>query len=126
MQTANHCTKHFISTFHYRIKVEKVENPEKNGKPRGYAFVTLSWTKTAKVNPSDICKAYSGMIDVNSRYIYLRKVCKDSRPCTDTNVPRMSDMKQQLLDWVTGQEGDNVTCEDVTVKSSTSLPILEE
>jgi RNA recognition motif-containing protein len=111
--------------FHHRIKVEKVEVPEQNGKPRGYAFVTLSWTKDAKVNPSDICKAYSGMIDVNSRYIYLRKLRKDSRPCIDQKAPLMSDMKQQLPDWVTGPEGETVTCEDVTIKSSTSLPILE-
>ncbi len=77
------------------------------------------------MNPSDICKAYSGMIDVNSRCIYLRKLRKDSRPCINQKAPVMSDMKQQLPDWVTGPEGETVTCEDVTIRSSNSLPILE-
>jgi hypothetical protein len=36
-------------------------------------------------------------------------------------------MKQQLPDWLTAPEEETVTCEDVTqtIKSSTSLPILE-
>ncbi len=34
-------------------------------------------------------------------------------------------MKQHLPDWVTGPEGETVPCEDLTIKSSTSLPILE-
>ncbi len=45
----------------------EVKVPAQNGKPKGYALVTPSWTKAANVIPSDICKAYSGMIDVNSR-----------------------------------------------------------
>ena len=61
-----------------RIKIDEVIVPENNGKSQGYAFVTLSWAKAANVNPSDICKAYSGMIDVNSRYIYLRKLRNDN------------------------------------------------
>ena len=64
--------------FRYRIKVDKVLVPENNGKSRGYAFVTLSWAKAPNVNPSDICKVYSGMIDVNSRYIYLRELRNDN------------------------------------------------
>ena len=64
--------------FRYRIKVDKVMAPENNGKSRGYAFVTLSWAKAANVNPSDICKYHSGMIDVNSRYIYLRELRNDN------------------------------------------------
>ncbi len=34
--------------FRYMIKVDKVESPEQNDKPLGYAFVILSWTKAAK------------------------------------------------------------------------------
>jgi hypothetical protein len=64
--------------FRKRIKVDEVIVPENNGKSRGYAFVTLSWAKTANVNPSDICKAYSGMIYVNSRYTYLHKLRNDN------------------------------------------------
>jgi hypothetical protein len=64
--------------FRKRIKVDEVIVPENNGKSRGYAFVTLSWAKTANVNPSDICDMYSGMIDVNSRYIYLRELRNDN------------------------------------------------
>ena len=64
--------------FRKRIKVDEVIVPENNGKSRGYAFVTLSWAKTAIVIPSDICDMYSGMIDVNSRYIYLRELRNDN------------------------------------------------
>ena len=70
--------KELRKDFRYRIKIDEVIVPENNGKSRGYAFVTLSWAKAANVNPSDICKAYSGMIDVNSRYIYLRKLRNDN------------------------------------------------
>ncbi len=42
----------------------------------------------------------------------------------DQKALLMSGSKQQLPDWETGQEGETVTCEDVTIKLSTSLPIL--
>ena len=64
--------------FRKRIKVDEVIVPENNGKSREYAFVTLSWAKAANVIPSDICDMYSGMIDVNSRYIYLRELRNDN------------------------------------------------
>ncbi len=54
-----------------RIKVDETLVPENNGESLGFAFVTLSWFKAANVNTSNICKVYSGMIDVNSRYMYL-------------------------------------------------------
>ena len=75
---ANPLLKTLRKYFRYRIKVDEVIVPENNGKSRGYAFVTLSWAKAANVNPSDICKFHSGMIDVNSRYIYLRKLRNDN------------------------------------------------
>ncbi len=37
----------------------------------------------------------------------------------------MSDKKVLSPHWVTGLERETVTCEDVTIKLSTSLPILE-
>ena len=43
-----------------------------------FAFVNLSWAKAANVNPSDICIAYSGMIVVNSHYIYIRELRNDN------------------------------------------------
>ncbi len=37
----------------------------------------------------------------------------------------MSDTKEQFPDWATGLEGETVTFEDLTIKLSTNLPILE-
>ncbi len=37
----------------------------------------------------------------------------------------MSEQKQLSPDWVAGLEGNTVNCEDVTIRLSTSLPILE-
>jgi hypothetical protein len=49
--------------------------------------------------------------------------------CIDQNLvqkaPLMSDKKVLSPDWVTELEGETVTCEDVNIKWSTSLPILE-
>ena len=73
-----HLSKALRKYFCYRIKVDAVTVPDDNGKSRGYAFVTLSWAKAANVNPSDICKLYSGMIEVNTRYIYLRELRNDN------------------------------------------------
>ncbi len=38
----------------------------------------------------------------------------------------MSVQNQLSPDWVTGLEGETVICEDVTIRLSTSLPILED
>jgi hypothetical protein len=67
------------------------------------------------MNPSDIYKAYSGMIDVNSLCKYLRNLHIDNFqgamkpkgtvfPCIDQKALLMSDSNQQLPDWVTGLE----------------------
>ncbi len=37
----------------------------------------------------------------------------------------MSEQNQVSPDWVAGLEGETVDCEDVTIRLSTSLPILE-
>jgi hypothetical protein len=37
----------------------------------------------------------------------------------------MSEQNQLSPDWVAGLEGETVICEDVTIRLSTSLPILE-
>ncbi len=37
----------------------------------------------------------------------------------------MSDTKELFSNWVTGLEGETVTCDDVTIRLSTSLPTLE-
>ena len=56
----------------HKIHVEDFVIPRKDGRSRGYAFVTLSWAKATKVDPSDICMLYSGMLYVKIRQIYLR------------------------------------------------------
>jgi hypothetical protein len=64
--------------FRKRIRLEKTDLPENDGKSRGYGFVTLSWAEAADVNPSDICTIYSGMIDASSRFIYLQQLRKEN------------------------------------------------
>ena len=63
-----------LDAYLQRIRVEEVVLPKKDGRPSGFAFVTLSWAEASNVDPSDICKLYSGMIDVKSRPIYFREL----------------------------------------------------
>ncbi len=77
------------------------------------------------------------MLDVNSRYIYIRELSnsylKEVMDPEGTTVPYvnqkarlMSDLKQQLPDSVGDRTGgETVTCENVTTKLSTGLPILK-
>ena len=57
-----------------KIHVEDVVIPLKDGRSCGYGFVTLSWAKGSTIDPDNICKVYSGMLNVNSRPIYLREL----------------------------------------------------
>ena len=63
-----------LSQIFIKIQVEKVTIPQENGRPRGFAFVDLSWAADAPVKMIDICIAQSAMIFVNSRPIYLREL----------------------------------------------------
>ncbi len=56
------------------IHVEDVVIQRKDCRSRSYSFVTLSWAKASKVDPSDICTFYSGMLYVKSRQIYFREL----------------------------------------------------
>ncbi len=46
-------------------------------------------------------------------------------PCINQKAQLLSEQKQLSPDWVAGLEGNTVNCEDVTIRLSTSLPILE-
>jgi hypothetical protein len=46
--------------------------------------------------------------------------------CINQKAQLMFDQNQLSPDWVTGLEGGAVICKDVTIRLSTSLPILEE
>jgi hypothetical protein len=46
-------------------------------------------------------------------------------PCITQKAHLMFEQKQLSPDWVAGLEGNTVDCEDVTIRLSTSLPILE-
>ena len=81
--------KALLTDFRNRIRLDKADVPENNGKSRGYGFVTLSWAKAADVKPSDICKIYSGMIDANSRYIYLQQLRKDDPRALKASINKM-------------------------------------
>ena len=48
--------------------------PHTKGRNRGYGFITLSWPQDAPIDPADICILLSGMIEVNSRPIYLSEL----------------------------------------------------
>ncbi len=45
--------------------------------------------------------------------------------CINQKAHLMSEQNQLSQDWVAGLQGETVICEDVTVRLSTSLPILE-
>ena len=45
--------------------------------------------------------------------------------CINQKAHLMSEQKQLSPDWVAGLEGNTVNCKDVTIRLSTSLPILE-
>jgi hypothetical protein len=45
--------------------------------------------------------------------------------CINQKAHLMSEQNQLSSDWVAGLEGETVNCEDVTIRLSTSLPILE-
>ena len=81
--------KALLRDFRSRIRLDKTDLPENNGKSRGYGFVTLSWAKAADVKPSDICKIYSGMIDASSRYIYFQQLRKDNPSTLKTSIKKM-------------------------------------
>ena len=49
-----------------KIHVEDVVIPRKDGRSRGYAFVTLSWAKASNISKFYMCKFYSGELFVNS------------------------------------------------------------
>jgi hypothetical protein len=74
----NALLKALKTNFRKRIRLDMTDLPESNGESRGYGFVTLSRAEAANVNPSDICKVYSGMIDANSRYICLQELRKEN------------------------------------------------
>ncbi len=46
-------------------------------------------------------------------------------PCITQKAHLMFEQKQLSPDWAAGLEGNTVNCEDVTIRLSTSLPILE-
>ncbi len=54
--------KDALDTKFDEISVEDFVIPRKDGRSRGYAFVTLSWAKASNVDPSDICTFYTGML----------------------------------------------------------------
>ena len=63
--------------FYGRVKIEEIDIPNYNGKHRGYGFFTLSWVHKARVDPADICTAFSGVIQVKSRRLYFQELHSD-------------------------------------------------
>ena len=61
------------------MRVDGIVIPSRgyNDKNKGYAFITLSWNQKARVNPADICVLYSGRIQANSRFLYLKELHAD-------------------------------------------------
>ena len=56
-----------------KIRVEKITIPKVQGRSK-YGFIEISWAQRAPVDIQDICIKHSGMIYVNSRPIYFRKL----------------------------------------------------
>jgi hypothetical protein len=63
--------------FYGRIHIDEIDIPNYNDQHRGYGFSTLSWVRMAHVDPADICKALSGMIQVKSRRVYFQELHSD-------------------------------------------------
>jgi hypothetical protein len=65
-------------SFRHRIQVNEIAVPNYHGRSMGYAFVTLSWVREAEdLDPADICKFYSGVIQVKSRCLYFEELHDD-------------------------------------------------
>ena len=60
-----------------RIQVNEMTIANHQGRSKGYGFVTLSWAREAEVDPGDICKLHSGMIQVKSRRLYFQELRDD-------------------------------------------------
>ena len=56
-----------------QIRVEKIAIPKVPGRSK-YGFIEISWAHRAPVKTIDLCIMYSGMIQVNSRQIYLNEL----------------------------------------------------
>ncbi len=83
--------------------IRNSKGPEKGWQISNYAFVTLSWAKASKVDPSDICTIYSGMVrhGVKSRQIYLRELdSKNDDASSDDSVSSeyINNMDQMIED----------------------------
>jgi hypothetical protein len=63
--------------FRHRIRVSEIAIPNSKGRTKGYAFITLSWVREALVDPADLCKFYSGVIQVKSRELYFQELHND-------------------------------------------------
>ena len=59
------------------IQVEEIVIPGYKDRNKGYAFITLAWRKGARVDPADICVLLSGMVPVNSRFLYFQELRED-------------------------------------------------
>ena len=105
-----------LSKYFKRIHIEEIVIPSANGRSRGYAFVTLSWPAESPVKPKDICKCFSGIIAVNSRYIYLRELRKQNME-SSTRAMATEDLAPEspLPEWMVEQlqrDALNSTSED--------------
>ena len=58
-----------------KVRVEEVTIPRVNGRSK-YGFIGISWAHRAPVQILDLCIIHSGMIQVNSRPIYLRELLR--------------------------------------------------
>ncbi len=63
--------------FRHRIRVSEIAIPNSKGRTKGHAFITLSWVREALVDPADLCKFCSGVIQVKSRQLYFQELHDD-------------------------------------------------
>jgi hypothetical protein len=63
--------------FRHRIRVSEIAIPNSKGQTKGNAFITLSWVQEALVDQADLCKFYSGVIQVKSRELYFQELHND-------------------------------------------------
>ena len=115
-----------------KIHVEDVVIPLKDGRSCGYGFVTLSWAKGSTIDPDNICKVYSGKLNVNSRPIYLRELNSKDNDSVSSSfswllarqtaiLARLEELERQeaapiqlnLPEWDPAQKGIHDTCAEI-------------
>ncbi len=96
-------------------------------------FLRSAWryTNQASANSSNKIKILEEEVTINDSEQSLQTISLilssegTDTQCINQKAHLMSEQNQLSPDWVAGLEGGTIICQDVTIRLSTSLPILE-